>query len=96
LPNINEKNGPPRPQSQIRPKGIGAASIQQDAAARPLGSGVPNSNLKLLGVENFFQKWNTSGNNDAIKSELLDYVIGDNALKLDCVKRKQEFLLVLH
>ena len=31
-----------------------------------------------------------------LKSELLDQVIGDNVLKLDCVKRKQEFLLVLH
>ena len=52
--------------------------------------------MKKLEVDTFFQKWNASGNNDAIKSELLDQVIGDNALKLDCVKRKQEFLLVLH
>jgi predicted RNA methylase len=51
---------------------------------------------KGIGVEQFFTKWNSSGNNDFIKAELLDQVIGDNSLKLDCVKRKQEFLLVLH
>eukprot|EP00347_Sterkiella_histriomuscorum_P004589 403359888 len=71
-----------RPQSQIR----GGSGLP----------GVRNNILKMLGVETFFQKWNTSGNNDVIKSELLDQVIGDNSLKLDCVKRKQEFLLVLH
>lgn len=47
-------------------------------------------------VETFFQKWNSAGNNDSLKSELLDHVIGNSALKIDCVKRKQEFLLVIH
>ena len=37
-----------------------------------------------------------SGTNDAIKSELLDLVIGENSLKLECIKRKTEYLLVLH
>ena len=44
--------------------------------------------MKILSVEQFFSKWNSSGNNDAIKAELLEHAIGDNSLKLDCVKRK--------
>ncbi|CDW90750.1 ubiquitin carboxyl-terminal hydrolase family protein [Stylonychia lemnae] len=82
LPDIKQS----RPASQLR-----------GASASKMTRGVNQQNLqKLITVEQFFQKWNSSGTNDSIKSELLDQVIGDNSLKLECVKRKQEFLLVIH
>lgn len=53
-------------------------------------------NQQPLTAEQYFQKWNESGNNDALKSELLDRLIGDNALKLDCVRKKPDLLNLLH
>lgn len=47
-------------------------------------------------IDEFFEKWNTSGNNDALKSELIDRLISDNALKLEAVRKKTDLLTVLH
>jgi hypothetical protein len=43
-------------------------------------------------TDQFFIKWNESGNNDALKSDLLDRLIADNALKLDAVRKKNDLL----
>jgi hypothetical protein len=47
-------------------------------------------------TDQFFVKWNETGNNDAMKSELIDRLIADNALKLDAVRRKTDLLTLLH
>ena len=47
-------------------------------------------------TDQFFIKWNESGNNDALKSDLLDRLIADNALKLDAVRKKNDLLQLLH
>jgi hypothetical protein len=49
-----------------------------------------------MNADIFFQKWNESGNNDALKSELLDRLIQDNAMKLEAVRKKTELLTLLH
>lgn len=49
-----------------------------------------------LTTDQFFIKWNESGNNDALKSDLLDRLIADNALKLDSVRKKNDLLQLLH
>ena len=49
-----------------------------------------------MNTEQFFQKWNESGNNDALKSELLDRLISDNSLKLECVRRKTDLLQLMY
>lgn len=42
-----------------------------------------NMNSEIL-----LSRWNNSGNNDAIKSDLLDSIISDTSLKLECIKRR--------
>ena len=47
-------------------------------------------------VDELFKRWNESGNNEALKSELLDRLIAENSIKLEAVKKKPEFLALLH
>jgi hypothetical protein len=46
-------------------------------------------------VDELFKKWNDSGNNDAMKSELLDRIISENPIKLEAIKKKSELLALL-
>jgi hypothetical protein len=46
-------------------------------------------------LDELFKKWNESGNNDAMKSELLDKLIAENQIKLEAIKKKSEFLALL-
>jgi hypothetical protein len=47
-------------------------------------------------IDDLFKKWNNSGNNEAMKSELLDKIISENSIKLEAIKRKSELLALLH
>jgi hypothetical protein len=47
-------------------------------------------------IDEVFKKWNESGNNEALKSDLLDKLLSENGLKLEAVKRKPELLALLH
>ena len=47
-------------------------------------------------VDELFKKWNDSGNNEALKSELLDRIISENGIKLEAVKKKSELLALLY
>jgi hypothetical protein len=60
-----------------------------------VAGGAPAQEVPMK-VEQFFQKWNESGNNDALKSELIDRLISDNALKLECVRKKTDLLSLLY
>ena len=62
----------------------------------PKAAGGAPSQAVPMSTEQFFQKWNESGNNDALKSELMDRLISDNALKLEAVRRKTDLLALLH
>ena len=53
-------------------------------------------NLPPITCDQFFEQWNRSGNNDALKSELIDRLISDNSLKLDAVRKKNDLLTMLH
>ena len=91
----------------MRGSGIALNGSGQQAMAQGIVSGSKGSGTlpKMadagkfqapMKVEEFFEKWTTSGNNDALKSELIDRLISDNALKLEAVRKKTDLLSLLH
>ena len=88
-----------RPSSQMRggqgtPVG-GAGPLQKLGAA--IGAKVQAAQQQApMNSDAFFKRWNESGNNDALKQELLDRLIQDNVLKLETVRRKPDLLSLLH
>ena len=87
------KEGNLPPPSPAPPSGKKPGTLPQITTRQGSNQGIRTvvptpAKIGDISIDNFFTRWNNSGNNDLIKAELLEKVIGQNNLKIECVKRK--------